>query len=243
MLRSFATPVMVVLVIVLLVMSVGYWGKLGPAKEAATAPPAEKSNETAQTPPSPEPAKSQQPAKPSEPAPAKEDSNQAVLEARRHIDRSGGAQETSLLTVYYVDGLTNNAMLQPVEVRVPFTKGVVKATAEQVLNQPADLKLFSNAPAGTKVASVNLDAKTGVATVDLSAEAKSLRGSEAVHGLRASLVYSLTSIPNVKAVQLWVGGRPAVLDQISWDRPLSRADLEKNGSYTVAPVVKFAAAR
>lgn len=232
--QSFAAPVLAVLVIVMLILGVGYWGKGGqgaqPASKPATAPP----SPPVKAPPAPA---AQAPQKPEQQQ--KEDPNQAVLEARRHIDRAGGAKETMLVTVYYADGLTNGLHLQPVEVRIPGTKAVVKAAADQVIEQPSDVKLFSSVPAGTKVRSVNFDAKTGVATVDLTAEAGNVQGSEAAQNMRASFVYTLTALKDVKAVQLWVNGRPAVLHGIVWDRPISKAQMDERSSYKIEPVVKF----
>lgn len=231
--RSFVTPVLVVAVIVLVVLGFGYWGKLSPAKETAG---------TAKPPVGKEPAKeqpqAQQPVKQEPTAPA--NPNAEVLEKRKRIDRAGGAAETMLLTLYFVDGLTNATTIQPVEVRIASTKSVVRAVAENLVQQPSDLKLYSNVPAGTKVRSVNFDAKTGVATVDLSAEAGAVQGTEAAMNMRASFVYSLTALKDVKAVQLWVNGKPAVLHGILWDTPISRQQMDERSPYKMAPVVKFA---
>lgn len=234
--RSFIAPILVVAMIITIVLGLGYWGKSDPA--ATETKPAETNAPEAKQPAAPV-----QPAPEQKPAPAaqspKPPDEKAIAEGRRHIDRSSGAKETSLVTVYYADGLKSSQWLQPVEVRIPATKGVIRATAEQVLHQPTDLYLFSNAPAGTKVQSANFDSKTGVATVDLSPEAAGIQGTAAVENLRASLVYSLTHINGVKAVQLWVNGRPPTLHGIVWDKPLSREDLALRGSYQVAQVIKF----
>lgn len=169
------------------------------------------------------------------------DPNKPILDARAHIDHSGGAAKTMTVTMYYADGLQKLESLQPVEILVAQTNSMIKAIAEQVVNAPENVKLYSNVPPGTKVQSVNWDPKTGVATVDLSAEAARVQGSAAASTMRATFVYSLTTLKDVKAVQLWVNGRPAMLHEVEWSKPISRADLEKlSPSWKIEPLVKFA---
>lgn len=236
-LRLFAGPVGIGAVVIGLILAVGVWGKdaepaLKPAESAQSKPAAEQPKPVTSVPVQASPT-------PEQPKPAVPD-NSEILQKRRRLDRSGGAAKTMLTTVYYADGLKENASLQPVEVRIPLTTSIVLAISEQVVAAPADLKLYSNVPAGTKVKSVNLDRKTGVATVDLSPEAAGVQGSEAAQNMRASFVYSLTELKDVKAVQLWVNGRPAMLHGIEWSEPLTRAKLEERSTYKIEPVVKFA---
>ena len=207
--------------------------KTEPAKtEPAKTEPAK--TEPAKTEPAKtEPAKTE-PAK-TEPAPPQVD----ITAARTRIDRSGGAAQTVLATIYYADGLKNAESLQPVQIRLPLTTSRVRVTAEQVVNAPQDLKLYSGLPAGTQLLSVNLNTETGVATVDLSADAAKVQGTAAVSNIQASFVYSFTEISGVKAVQLWVLWRPAVLHGIEWSRPMSRADLEGRNLFKVEPVIKY----
>ncbi len=245
MLKAIFGPVGIVVIVIALVMGVGYWGladKLWkpvtrPAEDTGAA--ATTATEPAATPATtPAPATTTTPAPAPSPAATAADANKAILDGRKHIDRAAGATSTSLLTVYYDDGLAGTATLQPVEIRVPATTGVIRATVEQIIAAPTNLKLYSNFPAGTKVKGATISA--GVATVDLSAEASSVQGTAAVQNIEASLVYSLTAIRDVKAVRLWVNGRPAVLHGIEWSKPVSRADLDAKGYYKVAPLVKFA---
>jgi len=165
----------------------------------------------------------------------------AIQAARAKIDRSGGAAETMMATLYFSDGLKNGMSLQPVEVKLERTVGRLRETVEQLLNPPQDLKLYNSVPAGTKIgkAAVNFDKATGVATVDLTAEAATIKGSAAVNEMLASFVYSLTEIPDVKSVQLWVEGKPAVLDGYEWSKPLSRSDLDSRTGFAVEPVIKY----
>lgn len=177
---------------------------------------------------------------PATPAGQEADPNAAILADRAHIDRSAGAKPM-LVTVYYADGLKNGDTLVPVQVQVPLTVSTVRTAAEQVVRAPENLKLYSNVPAGTKVQDVNFKPDTGVATVDLSGEAANVQGTAAAQSMMASFVYTLTELPNVKAVQLWVNGRPAVLHGIEWSKPLSRQDLQAQNPLRIDPVVKFVA--
>jgi spore germination protein GerM len=162
---------------------------------------------------------------------------QAIFAGRSRIDRSAGAKETLLITVYYADGLRSGTALQPVQVRIPLTLSRIRVTVEQLIAAPEALRLHSGFPANTRVKGVNLN--SGVAVVDLSAEAKAIQGSEAVRAAMASLVYSLTEIPNVSAVQLWVEGRSAVLHGVEWSEPLNRKAIDSRNPLEVQAVIKY----
>lgn len=163
--------------------------------------------------------------------------DQAVVAARARIDRSGGAAKSMLVTVYYSDGLKNGESLQPVEMKVEHSVGRIKLTTEQILNPPQDLKLHSNVPKGTTILGVNF--KNGVAIVDLSPEAANVKGTAAATNMIASFVYSLTDIPDVESVQLWINGQPASLHGIDWSEPLSRADVESRNWFKVEPAIEY----
>jgi spore germination protein GerM len=163
-----------------------------------------------------------------------------VLSGRTHLDRSGGAVNTMPIVVYYTD-LAKKGTLQPVQVLVPHTAQKIQATVEQLLNTPQNLKLSNWLPPGTRVQSVNMDSKTGVATVDLSPEAQQVQTTDAANGIIGTFVYSLTELQGVKAVQVWVNGRPAVLHGQTWTKPLSRTDMQARNLFQVAPVIKFVA--
>lgn len=237
-LKAFFGPVGLVVLTLAVIFGVGWWVK---NRDGDT--PAVTENKPATQPPAAQPTQPAQPATPPQtqaqtPAAPVVNPNQAILDKRAHIDRSNGAQQTMLVMVYYVDGLTNGEQLQPVEVRIPASPSRIKVTAEQVVQAPGDeLKLYSSFPAGTKVQSVDLD--NGVARVDLNAEAAKVQGSAAVNDIQASLVYSLTEIPGVKSVQLLVNGRPAMLHGMEWSKPISRADLQARKLYAVEPAIRF----
>jgi spore germination protein GerM len=245
--RVLTGPFGLVLLGIAVVLAIGYGAKWYQSKgEPAVVTPAAKTgsngaagndqvqapatNQT-QTPPKTEPPKAAQPA----PEPA--DPNKATVEGRSHIDRAGGAQQTMLVTAYYYDGLKASDTLVPVQIRVPLSVSNIKVTAELIVQAPEEFKLYSNVPKGTKVNSVNL--KDGVAYVDLSAEAGNVQGSAAAVAMQHAFVYSLTEIPNVKAVQVQILGRPAMLHGIEWSKPLSRADLKAQSPVAVDPLIKF----
>jgi cytoskeletal protein RodZ len=244
--RFLTGPVGLILLGVLVVFGLGYWVKnYGPEAKAETPPkPAEvtapKAGNTAPTTPAPAPVVQNPAPAPSQqqstPAPA--DPTKDIVAKRSQIDRSGGAAKTSLLTIYYADGLKATDTLQPVQVRVEQTPSQIRRVSELIVQAPEDLKLFSGVPAGTKVLSVNFNSNTGVATVDLSAELAKVQAGD-VAKIKAAFVYSLTQIQGVKSVQLWVNGRPAMLHEQEWSKPLSPADIDALKAFTLAPVVKF----
>ena len=157
--------------------------------------------------------------------------------SRSAIDRSGGAADTMRVTVYYVDFDANMEALQPVEIQVPFSITPIKVCVEQLLHPPEELGLFSEFPPGTAALGFNLE--DGVAVVDLSAEVEGVRGETAVNAVVATLVYTLTEIPGVVAVQLRANGEPAVLDGFEWSAPLTRADVEAWQNFRVEPVIPY----
>ncbi|MGE5675123.1 MAG: GerMN domain-containing protein [Mycobacterium leprae] len=156
---------------------------------------------------------------------------------RAHIDRSGGAKETMLVTAYYADGVKNGESLQPVQILLPKSAGVARAVAEQVVQAPENLQLYSNVPKGTTVKSVDIDGTT--ATVEVSAQVSSIQGSAAVNNLMASFVYSLTELPNIKSVMLLVNGKPAQLHEIDWAKPITRSEMDARNYFKVEPVIKY----
>lgn len=153
-----------------------------------------------------------------------------------HLDRSFGAAETMLQTLYWVDGRTGDR-LQPIEVRLPKTTGRARAAVEQLLKPPADLNLYTGIPTGTKL--VDLKVTNGTASVELSKEIETLQGSANAESVMATLVYSLTELPEVKQVQLNVDGHPAMLHGIEWSKPLTRQDLTARNLFPVESVIRF----
>lgn len=219
----------IIMVSLMLLMAFGYWGQGSQLAE----PPAPQSPPGATLPDTTPPVTTLPPGvNPLSP-------NFSVADARKHIDRSAGTSETMLMTVFYADGLKNAESLQPVEMRLQKNPGTVMAAAEQVLFAPVDYKLYSSVPDGTKIRSVDFNETTGVATVEVSPELETVQGSAAAANIMASFVYTLTSIPNVKAVQLTVGNRPAMLHQIEWDKPITRAEMDAKAYFKVEPVIKF----
>lgn len=245
--RLLRSPLVPVLIGLAIVLGIGSWMlRDTPPKQQVTAAGGEagsavepaKSGAATTTEPVKETEKP--PERPKEPAtpPKEAQGGTEPVEGRSRIDRSGGADKTMLMTIYYADAKAGGN-LQPVQVQVERQLGVIANAAQQVLNPPRELALESGVPAGTKVRGANLNKETGVATVDLTAEAGQVQGSAAAQTMMASLVYSLTNIQGVNAVQVWVEGRPAVLHGIEWDKPISRSEMEARGLFSVAPVIEF----
>jgi len=160
----------------------------------------------------------------------------APAASRSAIDRSGGAAETTFLTVYYLDDQTGGLTLQPVQIKVPATATPVADALEHLLHPPLEVGFYGEFPPGTTAGAPDLVG--GVAVVELSPEVEAVRG-EAADAVMASLVYTLTEIPGVDAVLLRVDGRPAELDGFVWSEPVSRADLEAWNLYQVEPVILY----
>jgi|GEM_PF-1754807 len=247
---KFLGPILIALLVVGVLVGVGYLSRYFTGNDA-TKPdtkqgdgqvkaPATGSQQPTTPPAQTQPPVTQQPATPPATQPPV-DPNKAILDGRTRIDRSNGAAKTMKLTVYYADGLKNNMSLQPVEILVPQSTSQINDTVLQLINAPENLKLYSGIPAGTKVRSVNLNSQTGQATVDMSVELHNAQGSGTANNIISSFVYSLTEIPGVKSVQVWVLGRPAMIHGISWDKPYTRADLEGRNLFKVEPVVKYTA--
>lgn len=244
--RFFSGPVGAVIVGVLLVMGIGYAVKqykpeAAPADAKVSAPGTQAQ---APAPTTPAPSTPTAPATggttpapiTSTPAPQPPPANQAA-DNRSHIDRSAGAARKSTVTIYYTDGLKGGQSLQPVEVQIPHTTGWIRAIAEQVVNPPTQLKLYSGIPAGTTVQSVDLKGDTAV--IDLSPHAKGVTSASDASAIKAAFVYSLTELKDVKSVLVWINGFPAQFGQMVWDKPVTRAELEAQNLFKVEPVIKF----
>lgn len=236
--RAITGPAGLIVLGVAVVLGVGYWAKnYRPQSEPPQQQsPAVSAPKTAAQNQAPAAAPATQPAVQTPPPAA--DPTKDLLDKRTHIDRSAGAAKTALVTIYYADGLQQADTLQPVEVRIEQTTALIKRTAELVVGAPEDLKLYSGVPAGTKVLSVDYNATTGVATVDLSAELAKAQAGD-VAKIKAAFVYSLAQISGVKAVQLWVNGHPAMLHEQEWSKPLTPADIDALKAFTVQPVLKY----
>jgi spore germination protein GerM len=240
-------PLGLILLGIAVVVAIGYGSKWYTGKSEPASAPTEKTGKdaagTGGTVQAPMASGGQQtPAQPqnpvvTEPPKLPADPNQAILAQRSQIDRSAGAKETMLVTVYYADGLKSSDTLAPVQVKVSQSRGIIQTAAEQVVNAPENLKLYSNVPPGTVVRSVDL--RDGVAYIDLSAEANQVQGTAAAETMRAAFVYTLTEIKGVNAVQLQVLGHPAMLHGIEWSKPVTRADIQAHTPVQVAPVVKY----
>lgn len=163
-----------------------------------------------------------------------------LLQARQRIDRSNGAAETMKVTVYYVDGTSNAGVLQPVEILVPKTISMAGTVLEQLLNPPVALKLYSGIPPGTRPVHGGVNLRDGVLTVDLSKDLyEGTGGSAWAAEVSYALVWSMTEIRGVTGVLLRVDGRPAQLEGLVWDKPITREQLAQESYFRLAPPIEY----
>lgn len=78
------------------------------------------------------------------------------------------------------------------------------------------------------VAGVSISGDT--ATIDYSAPIP-LTGSLATTAMAQQIVYTATEEPGIRRVLVTVKGRPATMDQIVWDKPLTRDDVSGYGPW------------
>ena len=139
--------------------------------------------------------------------------------------------ETMLVRAYFVlGGEPGVTGLVPVLRTVPKTTGVAKAAMTALLAGPTkaesgDRTITTAIPDGTTLNGVSI--KTGIATVDLSTEFDSGRGTASMRYRLAQVVYTLTQFSTVKSVLFQVdGGNVTVFgsEGIVLDGPSKRAD-------------------
>ena len=150
----------------------------------------------------------------------------AVYVGYRLVNRSSGTAVGATITVYYcrLDGQTLSpwtVSLGPA--RDP--KSVAFYAAVQAVAGPPSGTDAIRFPSGTVVRSVNVSDST--ATVDLSqAVASSGGGSFAEAGEFKALVWTLTALPDIHAVQIRVEGRTIPTlpgGHLELDEPLTRS--------------------
>jgi len=150
----------------------------------------------------------------------------AVYVGYRFATRSASTAIGDTITVYYckLDGTT----LEPWTVTLGAARdlrSVAFYATAQVLAGPSSGTDAVRFPAGTVVRSVDVSAKT--ATVDLSgAIEKSEGGSFAESGEFKALVWTLTALPGIDAVQVRIDGRVVPTlpgGHLELDEPLTRS--------------------
>ena len=139
-------------------------------------------------------------------------------------------QQPPVRSLYWVrDGATSATLeVAPRRLRGRDTETLVRslvaALAAGPLASERQAGLSSEVPAATEVLAVDLDA--GDLWVDLSPAAMAGGGSHSIFGRLAQLQYSLSELPAVETVSLWVAGAPApqwggegVMVEDRWRRP------------------------
>jgi spore germination protein GerM len=157
----------------------------------------------------------------------------AAIGAYLYVSRQGPRGMGEHLTVYYtkLDGTTLGAWTvsvrpkQPSESDAEYLHDVVRYAAVQaVAGPPSDVQAV-RFPAGTQVLGVTVHGST--ATVDLSKEVSSQTSAFTENGEFKSLVYTVTGVPPINAVQVTVDGHimgtlPG--GHLELDTPLHRSD-------------------
>lgn len=157
-----------------------------------------------------------------------------VLVASCSWMNGGGKSTADHLAVYYtkVDGTSlatweiSSRPQQNGETPAEHAHNVVLyAAVAAVAGPPADVQAI-RFPAGTRVVSAAVNGSTAI--VDLSTDVADRSGSAlAENGEFKALVYTLTAIPGISAVQITVGGRKLQTlpgGHLELDSPLRRSD-------------------
>lgn len=145
--------------------------------------------------------------------------------------RPGNAET---LSIYYtkLDGTTLGTMSVSMRPRAADESSaehlhntLLYAAVQAVAGPPADVQAI-RFPPGTRVVAANADGST--ATVDLSSEvARQAGGSFGENGEFKALVYTITSVAGINAVQILVDGRRLETlpgGHLELDQPLHRSD-------------------
>lgn len=126
-----------------------------------------------------------------------------------------------LVTLYYSD--SNAERLVKEEREIPKTSAIAKAVIEELIKGPRETGLYPTVPRQLKLLGVKK--KGSVLEVNLSNVRKSgLGGTAAEMMLAYSIVYSLTELPGVKAVDFLVDGKhqQVLVDAVEITEPLER---------------------
>ena len=136
-----------------------------------------------------------------------------------------GASGSSARAIYYLQDTSNGPRLYREFHRRAATTGVVRDAVTAMLTEPpVDEDYTSLWAKGTRVLGVRMDGSTAV--IDLSKEAQTARGGAAFEGSTLQqLVWTATAAdPSVKAVRLYVEGKPAgsLWGHVDTSRPMTR---------------------
>jgi spore germination protein GerM len=157
----------------------------------------------------------------------------AAIGAYVFVSRQGRPGQSGHLTVYYtkLDGTTLGTWTVTVRPKQPGESNsayvhdaVLYAAVQAVAGPPSEVQAV-RFPPGTHVLGVIVNGST--ATVDLSKEVASQTGSFTENGEFKSLVYTVTGVPPIDAVQVTIDGHimgtlPG--GHLELDTPLHRSD-------------------
>ena len=144
------------------------------------------------------------------------------------------------LSIYFGDA--NAERLVPVTYYLDPDSGLARGAVLALLAGPGPAGqtrgLTSAVPPGSRL--LGLTVRDSIATVDMTRVFESGGGSAAVRMRVAQLVYTLTRVPGVRSVRLWLEGRPVEVfsgEGLDISQPLTRADFRDFAPYDEDPPV------
>lgn len=129
------------------------------------------------------------------------------------------------VTLFFGDRQAMNVIPEGRKVK-PVGEPLGKVLVEELIKGPDDPFLTPNMPRGTRLRS--FEVRNGVARVDFSREFRDNHpGGSAGEGMTLnSLVFTLTELPEIKAVQVLIEGREGeTLAHVVFDQPLRRGPI------------------
>ena len=131
------------------------------------------------------------------------------------------------LSVYFVKGDQLIAVNRPIKADVPLLEQALAALLAGPSEDERGRGMTTHIPAGVKVKHIKLERK--MAIIDLSRELENYCGGSArLEGMIAQIVYTMTGVPGIDKVWIWVEGEKEVVlggEGFVLDRPLGRQDL------------------
>lgn len=134
--------------------------------------------------------------------------NVKLVAEKQQLQQNFTGNRTETVALFYVNNGKNSLTLKPVIIEIPST--TVEQRRIAVLEAlfkgpPADSKLLSIFPEGTKV--LGIEVQNGLATVNLNRKATMLNvGSQGEALAVASIVNTLTKLPEIFEVKILIEG-------------------------------------
>ncbi|MGN9163848.1 GerMN domain-containing protein [Tissierellaceae bacterium HCP3S3_D8] len=138
-------------------------------------------------------------------------------------------------TVFYFKD--SKDYLVPVMKRIPWEEGIAKTTllnmvdSDELRKSLSDVGLSPIIPQGTSLNGISINEDTGLCKVDFSEEIQNIESNKDEENLIKGIVYTLTEFPNIKEVQIMVGGKviPVLKHGFPIDKPIGRENINLIG--------------